>query len=109
MKKVIEFNPKYNLGDIIYGIHDNKVVKAKITSVNYHRKSTLVTDTFLNDVTYGATDVNETLESYYIRENTNNTVNGVWFKSKDDAIDYLKTQIDKITTDDYNQTFTANN
>lgn len=106
MKKVIEFNPKYNLGDIVYGIFNSEAVKAKITEICYNKKSTLVNDDCFTNITYIANSlINST--TYIINEFDKG--NGVWFKSKDDAIDYLKTQIDKITTDDYNQTFTANN
>ena len=36
MKKVIEFNPKYNLGDIVYGIFNNEVIKAKYLDDDYY-------------------------------------------------------------------------
>lgn len=102
MKKVIEFNHTYNVGDIVYGIFENKAVKAKITSINYNSQSNMVTDNHIG-ISYEAANTNDKIYgTYYIREDANNTLNGVWFKSKDDAIDYLKTQIDKITTDEYN-------
>ena len=99
MKKTIEFNPKYNLGDIVYGIHDNKAVKAKITEINYGKRSTLVNDDCFTNITYIA---NSLISSTTYIINKFDKGNGVWFKSKDDIIDYLKTQIDKITTDEYN-------
>ena len=102
MKKVIEFNPIYNVGDIVYGIFENKAVKAKIISISYSSQSNMIADNHI-DISYEAVNTNNKIYStYYIREDANNTLNGVWFKSKDDAIDYLKTQIDKITTDEYN-------
>ena len=104
MKKTIEFNPKYNLGDIVYGIFNNEAVKAKITEINYGKRTTLVNDDCFTNITYIAESLISST-TYIISK----FEEGVWFKSKDDAIDYLKTQIDKITTDDYNQTFTANN
>ena len=34
MKKTVEFNTRFNLGDIVYGIDiNNKSTKAKITSI----------------------------------------------------------------------------
>lgn len=102
MKKVIEFNPKYNLGDIVYGIFGNEAVKAKIISINYSKKSTFVSEDFTNRVSYEAAPLDNRISTYYIEENNKCSIDGVWFKFKDDAIDYLKTQIDKITTDEYN-------
>ena len=99
MKKVIEFNPKYNLGDIVYGIFNNEVVKAKITEISYGKRSTLVNDDYFTSITYIADSLISTT-TYII--NKFDKGNGVWFKSKDDIIDYLKTQIDKRTTDEYN-------
>ena len=98
MKKVIDYNPKYNLGDIVYGIFNNEVVKAKITEISYGKRSTLVNDDYFTSITYIADSLISTT-TYII--NKFDKGNGVWFKSKDDIIDYLKTQIDKITTDDY--------
>ena len=98
MKKVIEFNPKYNLGDIVYGIFNNEVVKAKITEISYGKRSTLVNDDYFTSITYIADSLISST-TYII--NKFDKGNGVWFKSKDDVIDYLKTQIDKVTTDDY--------
>ena len=104
MKKVIEFNPKYNLGDIVYGIFNNGVVKAKITEINYGKRSTLVNDDYFTSITYIADSLISST-TYII--NKFDKGNGVWFKSKDDIIDYLKTQIDKITTDDYTINYEA--
>ena len=102
MKKVIEFNPIYNVGDIVYGIFENKAVKAKITSISYSSQSNMIADNQIA-ISYEAVNTNNKIYgTYYIKEDNNNTLNGVWFKSKDDAIDYLKIQIDKITTDEYN-------
>ena len=98
MKKVIEFNPKYNLGDIVYGIFNNEVVKAKITEISYGKRSTLVNDDYFTSITYIADSLISST-TYIINEFDKG--NGVWFKLKDDVIDYLKTQIDKVTTDDY--------
>ena len=98
MKKVIEFNPKYNLGDIVYGIFNNEVVKAKITEISYGKRSTLVNDDYFTSITYIADSLISST-TYII--NKFDKGNGVWFKSKDDVIDYLKTQIDRVTTDDY--------
>lgn len=99
MKKVIEFNLKYNLGDIVYGIFNNETVKAKISEINYGKRSTLVNDDCFTNITYIAESLISST-TYIINEFDKG--NGVWFKSKDDAIDYLKIQIDKITTDEYN-------
>ena len=39
MKKTVEFNTRFNLGDIVYGIDiNNKSTKAKITSIVYNKK-----------------------------------------------------------------------
>ena len=104
MKKVIEFNPKYNLGDIVYGIFNNEVVKAKITEISYGKRSTLVNDDYFTSITYIADSLISST-TYII--NKFDKGNGVWFKSKDDIIDYLKTQIDRITTDDYTINYEA--
>ena len=104
MKKVIEFNPKYNLGDIVYGIFNNEVVKAKITEISYGKRSTLVNDDYFTSITYIADSLISST-TYIINEFDKG--NGVWFKSKDDIIDYLKTQIDRVTTDDYTINYEA--
>ena len=104
MKKVIEFNPKYNLGDIVYGIFNNEVVKAKITEIGYGKRSTLVNDDYFTSITYIADSLISST-TYII--NKFDKGNGVWFKSKDDIIDYLKTQIDRVTTDDYTINYEA--
>ena len=111
MRTTIEVSHKFNLGDIVYGIHRDKAVKAKITLIEYQLTESILTDTVCEKIKYFAMSLDEPLnESYswnYSFAFTND--DKTWFKSKDDAIDYLKTQIDKITTDDYNQTFVANN
>ncbi len=99
MKKVIEFNPIFNIGDIIYGIFNDEAVKAKITEINYGKRTTLVNDDCFTTITYIAESLISST-TYII--NKFDKGSGVWFKTKDDAIDYLKTQIDKITTDEYN-------
>ena len=104
MKKVIEFNPKYNLGDIVYGIFNNEVVKANITEISYGKRSTLVNDDYFTSITYIADSLISST-TYII--NKFDKGNGVWFKSKDDVIDYLKTQIDRVTTDDYTINYEA--
>ena len=104
MKKVIEFNPKYNLGDIVYGIFNNEVVKAKITEISYGKRSTLVNDDYFTSITYIADSLISST-TYIINEFDKG--NGVWFKLKDDVIDYLKTQIDRVTTDDYTINYEA--
>ena len=109
MKKTVEFNTKFNLGDIVYGIFNNKSVKAKITAVYYHKKDTLVRENFTNEVDYEIEPLNKTFSIYdkgptqwYINEDDKS-----WFKTKDELIDYLKTQIDRITTDDYTINYEA--
>ena len=42
MKKTVEFNSKFNLGDVVYGIEHNVTVKAKIICINYSKQDTLV-------------------------------------------------------------------
>ena len=103
MRTTIEISHRFDLGDIVYAIVDNKVVKGKITRISYSIETEIIDDTSNISVTYNMFDVNDK-KSFWIKDN-NKTI----FKSKDDIIDFLKIQIDKITTDDYNQTFTANN
>ena len=35
MKKTVEVNPRFNVGDIVYAITGNKAVKGKITTNDY--------------------------------------------------------------------------
>ena len=102
MKKTVEFNTRFNLDDIVYGIFNNESVKAKITSVYYHKKDTLVKENTINCASYDATPLDNSLNKYYIRDDSKN-----WFKTKDELIDYLKTQIDRVTTDDYTINYEA--
>ena len=53
------------------------------------------------DITYNALIIGDGLDIHF-----NNNCNTV-FKSKDDVIDYLKTQIDRVTTDDYTINYEA--
>ena len=39
MKKTVEFNSKFNLGDVVYGIEHNVTVKAKIICINYSKET----------------------------------------------------------------------
>ena len=96
MKKTVEFNSKFNLGDVVYGIEHNVTVKAKIICINYSKQDTLVKENTINCASYDATPLDNSLNKYYIRDDSKN-----WFKTKDELIDYLKTQIDRVTTDDY--------
>lgn len=105
MRTTIEVNPKFKLGDIVYGIYRDKAVKAKITLIEYQLTESILTDTICEKIKYFATSLDKpSNESYSCRDYNFGFTNDdkTWFKSKDDAIDYLKTQIDKITTDEYN-------
>ena len=103
MKKTVEFNTRFNLGDIVYGIDiNNKSTKAKITSIVYNQKDTVATENYINEVNYEATLLDGSIDICYINKYSKN-----WFKSKDELIDYLKTQIDRVTTDDYTINYEA--
>ena len=73
------------------------------------KKDTLVRENFTNEVDYEVEPLNKTFSIYdkaptqwYINEDDKS-----WFKTKDELIDYLKTQIDRITTDDYTINYEA--
>lgn len=103
MKKTVEFNTRFNLGDIVYGIEAHgKSIKAKITAIVYNKKDTIIAENYINDVSYEATLLDGSSDVYYINKHYKH-----WFKSKDDLIDYLKTQIDRVTTDDYTINYEA--
>ena len=103
MKKTVEFNTRFNLGDIVYGIDINdKSTKAKITSIVYNKKDTVATENYINEVNYEATLLDGSTDVCQINKRSKN-----WFKSKDELIDYLKTQIDRVTTDDYTINYEA--
>ena len=102
MKKTVEFNTRFNLGDIVYGMEHNMAVKARITIIDYSKRDTLVREDDINHASYEAMPFNNTLGVYYIRDDSKN-----WFKTKDELIDYLKTQIDRVTTDDYTINYEA--
>ena len=95
MKKVIEVNPRFSVGDIVYAVTGNKVAKSKITNVCYTVSDNIVRGIEEIDITYTALIIGDGMDFHF-----NNNCNTV-FKSKDDVIDYLKTQIDRVTTDDY--------
>ena len=85
MKKTVEFNSKFNLGDVVYGIEHNVTVKAKIICINYSKQDTLVKENTINCASYDATPLDNSLNKYYIRDDSKN-----WFKTKDELIDYMK-------------------
>ena len=95
MKKVIEVNPKFSVGDIIYAVHDNKAVKGKIKDMRYIVEEDIINGQRILDWQYTVVDINSK-NDFWVYDRYKSI-----FKSKDDIIDYLKTQIDKITTDDY--------
>ena len=101
MKKTVEVNPRFNVGDIVYAITSNKAVKSKITNICYTITDNIVRGIENIDITYDAIIIGDDLNFHF-----NNNCNTI-FKSKDDVIDYLKTQIDRITTDDYTINYEA--
>ena len=101
MKKTVEVNPRFNVGDIVYAVTGNKAVKSKITNVCYTVSDNIVRGIEEIDITYTALIISDGLDFHF-----NNNCDTV-FKSKDDLIDYLKTQIDRVTTDDYTINYEA--
>ena len=101
MKKIIEVNPKFSVGDIVYAVTGNKAVKGKITNICYTITDNIVRGIENIVITYDAIIIGDGLIFHF-----NNNCNTI-FKSKDDVIDYLKTQIDRVTTDDYTINYEA--
>ena len=101
MKKTIEVNPKFNVGDIVYVMYNNRIVKGKVKKILYDIEDDIVRGLTITDIRYSIIDLEDEIDMMFFKNYDN------IFKSKDDAIDYLKTQIDKITTDDYNINFNS--
>ena len=101
MKKVIEVNPKFNVGDIVYVMYNNRIVKGKVKKILYDIEDDIIRGLTITDIRYSIIDLEDEIDMMFFKNYDN------IFKSKDDAIDYLKTQIDKITTDDYNINFNS--
>ena len=99
MKKTIEVNPKFNVGDIVYVMYNNRIVKGKVKKILYDIEDDIIRGLTITDIRYSIIDLEDEIDMMFFKNYDN------IFKSKDDAIDYLKTQIDKITTDDYNINF----
>ena len=81
MKKVIEVNPRFNVGNIVYTITGDKAVKSKITNVCYTVSDNIVRGVEEIDITYTALIIGDGLNFHF-----NNNCDTV-FKSKDDLID----------------------
>lgn len=96
MKKTIEVNPKFNVGDIVYVMYNNRIVKSKVKKILYDIEDNIIRGLTITDIRYSIIDLEDEVDMMFFKNYDN------IFKSKDDAIDYLKTQIDKITTDEYN-------
>ena len=96
MKKTIEVNPKFNVGDIVYVMYNNRIVKGKVKKILYDIEDDIIRGLTITDIRYSIIDLEDEIDMMIFKNYDN------IFKSKDDAIDYLKTQIDKITTDEYN-------
>ena len=96
MKKTIEVNPKFNVGDIVYVMYNNRIVKGKVKKILYDIEDDIIRGLTITDIRYSIIDLEDEIDMMFFKNYDN------IFKSKDDAIDYLKTQIDKITTDEYN-------
>ena len=101
MKKTIEVNPKFNVGDIVYVMYNNRIVKGKVKKILYDIEDDIIRVLTITDIRYSIIDLEDEIDMMFFKNYDN------IFKSKDDAIDYLKTQIDKITTDDYNINFNS--
>ena len=101
MKKTIEVNPKFNVGDIVYVMYNNRIVKGKVKKILYDIEDDIIRGLTITDIRYSIIDLEDEIDMMFFKNYDN------IFKSKDDAIDYLKTQIDKITTDDYNINFNS--
>ena len=101
MKKTIEVNPKFNVGDIVYAMYNNRIVKGKVKKILYDIEDDIIRGLTITDIRYSIIDLEDEIDMMFFKNYDN------IFKSKDDAIDYLKTQIDKITTDDYNINFNS--
>ena len=101
MKKTIEVNPKFNVGDIVYVMYNNRIVKGKVKKILYDIEDDIIRGLTITDIRYSIIDLEDKIDMMFFKNYDN------IFKSKDDAIDYLKTQIDKITTDDYNINFNS--
>ena len=59
-------------------------------------------ENYINDVSYEAVLLDGSLGTCHITKHCKE-----WFKTKDELIDYLKTQIDRVTTDDYTINYEA--
>ena len=101
MKKTIEVNPKFSVGDIVYVMYNNRIVKGKVKKILYDIEDDIIRGLTITDIRYSIIDLEDEIDMMFFKNYDN------IFKSKDDAIDYLKTQIDKITTDDYNINFNS--
>ena len=101
MKKTIEVNPKFNIGDIVYVMYNNRIIKGKVKKILYDIEDDIIRGLTITDIRYSIIDLEDEVDMMFFKNYDN------IFKSKDDAIDYLKTQIDKITTDDYNINFNS--
>ena len=101
MKKTIEVNPKFNVGDIVYVMYNNRIVKGKVKKILYDIEDDIIRGLTITDIRYSIIDLEDKIDMMFFKNHDN------IFKSKDDAIDYLKTRIDKITTDDYNINFNS--
>lgn len=99
MKKTIEVNSKFNVGDVVYVMYNNHVVKGKVKKILYDIEDDIIRGLTTTDIRYSIIDLEDKIDMMFFDDSD------IIFKSKDDIIDYLKTQIDKITTDDYNINF----
>ena len=101
MKKTIEVNPKFNVGDIVYVMYNNRIVKGKVKKILYDIEDDIIRGLTITDIRYSIIDLEDEIDMMFFKNYDN------IFKSKDDVIDYLKTQIDKVTTDDYTINYEA--
>ena len=101
MKKTIEVNPKFNVGDIVYVMYNNRIVKGKVKKILYDIEDDIIRGLTITDIRYSIIDLEDEIDMIFFKNYDN------IFKSKDDVIDYLKTQIDRVTTDDYTINYEA--
>ena len=50
MKKTIEVNPKFNVGDIVYVMYNNRIVKGKVKKILYDIEDDIIRGVTMTDI-----------------------------------------------------------
>lgn len=102
MKKVIDFNSKFSIGTIVYGVLSGKIVKGKIVAIEYNLKENILKEP-KKEIQYGICILSKEkpLPNNIVDFFTSN--DSFWFETITEVKNYLSTQIKNTENEENNR------